>query len=177
MQQLAKCDTQCTGGDLSYAMAGSLAGTGSSVSDSGPMTVRILVGTLTADGSGTTELERETVALTDADTDAEALPAAFPFPLVPTGADIDTEGSLGIAKSPLLGSATLAVPAAVAYSDSLSPTHERANHRPPAMPLISRFAIRQCRTFLPLLSKGMAGAKPVNILIGVWTGNGFVGSG
>lgn len=30
-----------------------------------------------------------------------------------------------------------------ASSDSLSPTHVRANHRPPPMPLISRLAVRQ----------------------------------
>lgn len=48
-----------------------------------------------------------------------------------------------------------------AYSESLSPTQERANQRPPAMPRISRWAVRQRLAFLPLLSRGMGGAKPV----------------
>jgi len=66
-----------------------------------------------------------------------------------------------------------------AYSESLSPTQVRVTHRPPAIPLISRLACRQCLTgtFLPPLSIGKSGAKPVTILGGSCTGNGFVGSG
>ena len=51
------------------------------------------------------------------------------------------------------------------------------NHRPPAIPRISRFAVRQRRTFLPDLSSGRAGANPDVIFGGGWTGNGFVGGG
>ena len=73
--------------------------------------------------------------------------------------------------------AAAALAAAVAKSDSLSPTHVLANHRPPAMPLISRFAMRQRRGLFLLLSSGMTGAKPVPILGGGWTGKGLDGRG
>lgn len=67
--------------------------------------------------------------------------------------------------------------AAVANSDSFSPTQVRANHRPPAMPLISRLTCLQRRTGLPLRSRGMTGAKPVPIFGGGCTGNGLDGKG
>ena len=73
--------------------------------------------------------------------------------------------------------AAAALAAAFETSDSLSPTHVLANHRPPAMPLISRFAVRQRRGLFLLLSSGMMGAKPVPILGGGWTGKGLDGRG
>jgi hypothetical protein len=76
-----------------------------------------------------------------------------------------------------IAAAAAALTAAVASSDSLSPTHERVNHRPPAMPRISRFAVRQRRGLFLLLSSGIRGARPVGILGGGWTGNGFDGRG
>jgi hypothetical protein len=76
-----------------------------------------------------------------------------------------------------IAAAAAALTAAVASSDSFSPTHERVNHRPPAMPRISRFAVRQRRGLFLLLSSGIRGARPVGILGGGWTGNGFDGRG
>ena len=122
---------------------------------------------------------------------AESMPApplAFgcslgrPGPLLPG----KLSGSLGNASVPDRFSrsvAPCAVPcstaaaAAVAYADSFSPIHDLANHRPPAMPRISRLACRQCRTFFPLLSSGITGAKPEPILVGGWTEKGFEGRG
>ena len=101
--------------------------------------LRIFVGALGVCSSCTIDPEREGAADIPADPraplDLPALPSA--------GADIEvTDFGMAI----LSESATFAVVAAeavatvVAKSDSLSPTHERANQRPPAMPRISRFA-------------------------------------
>lgn len=112
-----------------------------------------------------------------ADAEAEAAndgaffdPFVLPVPF-PTGAERDDP-------LPNLSSPSLAAVAiATANCDSLSPTHARANHRPPAIPRTSRCATRQWRTFLPLLSRGIVGAAPVFILGAGWTGKGFVGNG
>lgn len=66
---------------------------------------------------------------------------------------------------------------AEANSDSFSPTHVRVNQRPPAMPRTSRLTCRQRLTGLPLLSRDVDDAKPVPILAGGCTGNGFEGRG
>ena len=149
----------------------------SPASDAGPvMILRIFVGAFVVCGSCTIDPEREGAA------DIPAEPrAAFDLPLLPSaGADIEvTDFGTAI----LSESATLALVAAeaiamvVAKSDSLSPTHERANQRPPAMPRISRFAILHWRTLAPVRSKGCMGANPVPIFGGGWTGKGFEGSG
>ena len=119
------------------------AASGSSpASDAGPvMILRIFVGALGVCSSGTMDPEREGAAIEMA---AEPrAPLDLP-PLPSAGADIEvTDFGTAI----LSESASFAVVAAaavamvVARSDSLSPTHERANQRPPAMPRISRFAI------------------------------------
>lgn len=104
------------------------------------MILRIFVGALGVCSSGTIDPEREGAA------DIPAEPrTALDLPTLPiAGADIEmTDFGMAI----LSESATLAVVVAEAVatvfakSDSLSPTHERANQRPPAMPRISRFAI------------------------------------
>lgn len=99
----------------------------------------------------------------------------LPGPLLP---GITTPGSLGMGSGPspeafvsvLLGAiacmAAATAAAAAAYSDSLSPTHDLVNQRPPAIPLISRLACRQCRACFPLLSRGMVGANPDPIFCG-----------
>lgn len=145
-------------------------------SEGGAMMVRILVGWRTGGpsglacsgsqggilvvggGLGFVDPEREGAAEAVND-----VPADFPLPdPLPTGADIETADSRGRLTpdnlSPFL--------APVAYSESFSPTQDRANHRPPAIPRISRLATRQCLTFLRLLSRGKGGANPVAILGG-----------
>ena len=111
----------------------------SPASDAGPvMILRIFVGALGVCSSCTIDPEREGAA------DIPAEPRApLDLPPLPAGADIEvTDFGMAI----LSEFATFAVVAAevvamvVAKSDSLSPTHERANQRPPAMPRISRFA-------------------------------------
>lgn len=103
------------------------------------MILRIFEGALGVCSSGTIDPEREGAA--DIPTEPRA---ALDLPALPAGADMEvTDFGMAI----LSESATLAVvvaeavAAVVAKSDSLSPTHERANQRPPAMPRISRFAI------------------------------------
>lgn len=94
---------------------------------------------------------------------------------VGTGAEIDMVGNFGSATD---DDDCLSPDArATAKADSFSPTHERVNHRPPAMPLISRLTGRQCRTFAPERSSGKTGANPVLIFCGGWTEKGFMGSG
>ena len=83
----------------------------------------------------------------------------------PCGADTELDDCLDEPNDPLDFSGFLLV-SEVAYSESLLPTHERANHRPPAMPRISRLAVRQCLTFLPLLSRVKGSVKPAGILGG-----------
>lgn len=140
------------------------------------MILRIFVGALGVCNSGTIDPER------DGAVDITAEPRApLDFPALPdAGADIEvTDFGMAI----LSDSASFAVVAAeavatvVARSDSLSPTHERVNQRPPAMPRISRFAILHGRTLAPLRSKDCTGAKPVPIFGGGWTGKGFEGRG
>jgi hypothetical protein len=139
------------------------------------MIVRIFVGALTVDvgTSGIDEPARDGAA--EAANDEAAFEALPLLDRPEAGADI--EMSLGRVKpdSPVLACAE--TPPAAASSDSFSPTQERANHRPPPIPRISRLAIRQCLTFLPLLSRGITGAKPEWIFGGGWTGKGFVGRG
>ena len=117
------------------------------------MTVRILVGPCAAPvngASGMDEPEREG-ATEAAKGDATAF---FPLPdPFPTGADTETPCRETFS-SAFLGTA-------VAYSESFSPTQDRANQRPPAIPRISRWATRQRLTFSEFLSKTAAGAKPV----------------
>lgn len=135
----------------------------SPASEGGASIVRILVGgrVLVTGISGMEEPSREGAA--EAASDEAALDA---FPFEPrTGADMETPDSLGsTTMSPPFVCAATAT--AEANSDSFSPTQQRANHRPPAIPRISRCAVRQCLTFLPLLSSGMTGANPVAILGG-----------
>lgn len=108
----------------------------SPASDAGPvMILRIFVGALVVCSSCTIDPEREGAADIPADPRA-----ALDLPVLPSaGAETEvTDFGMAI----LSESAALALVAAeVAKSDSLSPTHERANQRPPAMPRISRFAI------------------------------------
>lgn len=115
-------------------------------------------------------------------------PLCLPLPEdVPPSLGIGTVVIAGMSsRSPIIANAVACVAAgigggaaawAVAYSDSLSPIHALTNHRPPPMPRTSRFACRQCRTFLPLLSSGVTVAKPDPILGGGWTGKGLFGSG
>lgn len=128
--------------------------------------MRILVGArivLTTRMSGTAEPARDGAAEAVKD---EAAFEDLDLPDLPSeGADIDTEDNFGKATL-CLSSPFFACVAAEAYSDSFSPTHERANQRPPAIPRISRLAIRQCRTFFPVLSRGITGAEPVGIFKG-----------
>jgi hypothetical protein len=139
----------------------------------GPMVVRIFVGARTVDVgmSGIEEPARDGAA--EAPNDEAAFEA---LPLLDRPA-VEIEISLGRLKPDSLVLACAGTPPAAASSDSFSPTQERANHRPPPIPRISRLAIRQCLTFLPLLSKGSAGAKPEWIFGRGWTGKGFVGRG
>lgn len=105
-----------------------------------------------------------------------ALDLLDPFPS--NGADIEPPpfGVVILSTSPFLCEAAAAA-VALAYSDSLSPTHDLANHRPPAMPRISRFAVLQRRILFPLRSRGNMGAKPAPIFGGGCTGNGLDGKG
>lgn len=113
---------------------------------------------------GLTDASREGAA--DAFNDDAPFPF-FPDPFPRGGADNEVEDWLLPGNgSPLPAFSPSLVAAKVAYSESLSPTHERANQRPPAIPRISRWAVRQCLTFLPLLSRGRGGAKPVGIFGG-----------
>jgi hypothetical protein len=141
----------------------------------GAMMVRIFVGARTVDvgTSGIDEPSREGAA--EAPNDEAAFEALPLLERPEAGADI--EMSLGRVKpdSPVLACAE--IPPAAASSDSFSPTQDRANHRPPPIPRISRWATRQCLAFLPLLSSGITGAKPEWIFGGGWTGKGFVGRG
>jgi hypothetical protein len=141
-------------------------------SEGGARIMRILVGgrALVPKTSGMEEPSREGAAEAAND---EAAFDAFPLPEPLTGAEIDDNLGSAMPTSPPFARAAAAT--AEAYSDSFSPTQERANQRPPAIPRISRLAVRQCLTLLPLLSSGMTGAKPVAILGGIWTGKGFVG--
>lgn len=107
------------------------------------------------------------------DTILEPLPLPAPPPL-PTGAEADSPLSLLIIPP---ACAPFSSPSDELYSDSLSPTHVFMNHRPPAIPRISRWAVRQRLTLLVDLSRGIGGAKPVGIFTGACTGNGLVGSG
>jgi hypothetical protein len=136
------------------------------------MIVRIFVGARTVDvgTSGIDEPAREGAA--EAAKDDAAFEALDLLDRPEAGAEI--EMSLGRAK---VDSPVLETPPAAASSDSFSPTQDRANHRPPPIPRISRWATRQCLTFLWLLSKGITGANPVWIFGGGWTGKGFVGRG
>ena len=96
-------------------------------------------------GSGFAEGAREGVADVAAD---PALDEAFSLPsdFIEAGAEIESAGNFGNTTplADVLSSADF--PWAVesttkeAYSDSLSPTQVRVNHRPPAMPRISRLA-------------------------------------
>jgi hypothetical protein len=147
-------------------------------SDAGPATMlRIFEGAFTGWWSGIIDPAREGVADMP-DTAREVLD--LPDPLPSNGADIEP---LTFDIAILSGSAFLCVAAvetmggAFENSDSLSPTHDLANHRPPAMPRISRFAVLQRRTLVPLLSRGNMGAKPVPIFGGGCTGNGLEGRG
>lgn len=105
----------------------------------------------------------------------------FPSPLPPSGgADnevLDESRFLGRGAEPLFAFSLSFAATDAAYSESLSPTHERTNQRPPAIPRISRWAVRQCLIFFPFLSNGIGGAKPVGILSGGWTGKGLEGRG
>lgn len=134
--------------------------------------IRILVGARTT-ASGTWDSERDGAA--EVDIEEAAFPLPFPFPV---GAD--TEGNFGIATcdgddSSLRSSAWFSI--WLANADSFSPTQAFANHLPPAIPRISRFAVRQWRTFAPLRSRGVLEAKPEPTLGGGRTGKGFVGRG
>lgn len=132
-------------------------------------TCRILVGAFVGYFSDTMESAREGAA------DMPAEPrSAFAFPALPSaGADIEVADLEMEILSP-----SASFPAmATANSDSLSPTHARVNQRPPAIPLISRFATLHRRTLVAVRSSGNMGANPVPILGGGWTGNGFEGRG
>lgn len=78
--------------------------------------------------------------------------------LVGTGADIDIVGNFG---------SVTCLSMASARGDSLSPIQVRVNHRPPAMPLISRLTGRQCLGLAPVRSRGTTGANPVLIFRGI----------
>ena len=96
--------------------------------------------------SGAADAEREDAAVEL----ASALGLRFPGVRVPAeGALIDKAGNLGRER---------AASAAMASSESFSPTQERANQRPPAMPRISRCAGRQCRGLPLVRSSGVVGA-------------------
>jgi len=117
---------------------------------------------------GTAELEREGAA----EAASEEFFVARALGLVGTGEDIDIVGNLGIATdADCLSPDAMAI----ANAESFSPTHERVNHRPPAMPLISRWTGRQCRTFKPVRSSGKTGANPVLIFLRWLDGKGFHG--
>jgi len=120
------------------------------------MIVRIFVGarTVAVGTSGIDEPSRDGAA--EAASDEAALEALGLLDRPEAGADI--EMSLGRVKP---DSPALETPPAAANADSFSPTQDRANHRPPPIPRISRCATRQCLTFLPPLSRGITGAKPV----------------
>lgn len=96
--------------------------------------------------SGAADAERDDAAVEM----ASALGLRFPGVRVPAaGALIDKAGNLGRER---------AASVATASSESFSPTQERANQRPPAMPRISRCAMRQCRGLPFVRSSGMTGA-------------------
>ena len=96
----------------------------------GPVTARLGAGR-----SGTVELDREDAAV-----------SVFSFFFDPFAPAVDSfTEALPVVFSTSAGGGLLAT--AVAYSDSFSPTHDWANHLPPAMPRISRLAGRQWRTF------------------------------
>lgn len=142
------------------------------------MLLRIFVSALAVCSSGTMDPEREGAA----DIAVEAAEPRAPLDLPPlpcAGADIEADFGMEILSesATLAEAAAEAVARAFAKSDSLSPTHERVNQRPPAMPRISRFATLHWRTLAPLRSKGCTGANPVPIFGGGWTGNGFEGRG
>lgn len=112
---------------------------------------------------------------TDAAGEASALPLVLPLPL-PIAGPIEalppTEN--GAFSRP----AGMSRPVVVAYGLSLSPTHVRASHWPPAMPRTARRAGRQRRTGERAAcprSRGRVGAKPPTLLGGGWTRKGFVG--
>jgi len=150
--------------------------------------IRIFVGARTALvfgilwDSGIAEGARDGAADVTADPDLEE---AFNLlkALRDAGAEMETEESFGSVTLPMDALSSVALGWELfdatneACSESLSPTQVRASHRPPAIPLISRLASRQCLTFLPPLSRGKSGANPVTIFWGGWTGNGFVGRG
>lgn len=120
---------------------------------------------LGAGRSGTVELEREEAAVSA---------FSFFFELLDPAVDGFVEAfPLGFSAS--VGGGLFATE--VAYGDSLSPTHDRANHLPPAIPRISRLANRQWRTSVWFLSRGRFVAKPVVIFTEGSTGKGFDGSG
>jgi len=88
-------------------------------------------GTEGAAASGAADAERDDAAVER----ASALGLRFPGVRVPgAGALMDNAGNLGRARAASVASAS---------SESLSPTQERANQRPPAMPRTSRWASRQ----------------------------------
>lgn len=90
----------------------------------------------------------------DGTTDPTADAAFEPFPRpFPTGADADPPLP-NLPRTPGFSS----TPFTAAYSDSFSPTHVFANHLPPAIPRISLFAVRQCRTCFFDLSRVIGGA-------------------
>jgi hypothetical protein len=96
--------------------------------------------------SGAADAERDDPAVER----ASALGLRFPGVRVPgPGALIAKAGNLGRER---------AASAATASSESFSPTQERANQRPPAMPRISRWAGRQWRGLVFVRSSGMMGA-------------------
>lgn len=140
-------------------------------SDAGPTTTfRIFVGAFVGCISDTIESARD---------GAEDIPAeargAFAFPAFPSaGADVADLGMEILSPSTSFPDTNVT---AAANSESLSPTHARVNQRPPAIPLISRFATLHRRTLVPVRSSGNMGANPVLILGGGWTGNGFDGRG
>src|SRR5258708_29493637 len=97
--------------------------------------------------SGAADAERD-----DAAVELASVAFALRFPDVrepDAGALIDKAGNLG---------SESAASAAVASSESFSPTHARANQRPPAIPRISRCAGRQCRGLPLVRSSGVVGA-------------------
>ena len=96
--------------------------------------------------SGAADAERDDAAVEL----ASALGLRFPGVRVPpAGALIEKAGNLGRES---------AASVAVANSESFSPTHVRANQRPPAMPRISRCAGRQCRGLPLVRSSGVVSA-------------------
>lgn len=103
-------------------------------------------------------------------------PLPLPVPEIETAESLGNERPAADRPSAPCAAACEAATAA-ANSDSLSPTHDLMNQRPPAIPRTSRLTCRHLRTDLPLLSRGMTGAKPVPILGGGWTGNGLDGRG